>query len=380
LRGRIVKPRLHAVTKVQISAANVLRCIARLRYGADSPEYRERLQRDLKRFRALSDAEISDTAVDNWFRRNTAGPQRRRSITFLHDYFSRNVTLANSATKERQNLHAAVAEFLRPPAHSNMPPRSMGSPAVGVFAKTGAVVHWNQNRDDFLQFRAIEGSYQVIRPHASGGEVFILEPMAIEVNEPQGSASLRMYSHNFRMREYVYTGDLYASFRYGFSLIRRRHEDNPGRFAIRCLNLHIGTHREAEGYVSHPCLSGLMLRGVTGSTGPIRTICTPFIALKAPPPDRDFTTAEFISMIGELRRLHTNSSIIIGEVRPPTTLFQFCSRIFSELGRDFSTGLVLQTLRPENVEKAVLSGAADANDSPFAIWSRAVNAHATAHG
>ncbi len=376
----MVNPRAHTVTRVQISAANVLRCIARLRYGTDSSERRKHLQRDLKRFRALSDAEISDTAVDNWFRRNAAGPQRGRSIAFLYEYFSRNVALANSETKERRNLYAAVNEFLRPPKHSHITHRSSDSPAPGAFAKTGAIAQWNQNQDDLLQFRAIEGSYQIIRPHASGGEIFILEPMAIEVNEQRGSASLRMYSHNFRMREYVYTGELYASFRYGFSLIRRRHEDNPDRFALRCLNLHIGTHREAEGYVSHPCLSGIMLRGVTGTTGPIRTVGTPFIALRAPPPHPDFALAEFSSVIGELRRLHTNSSILIGEVRPPTTLFQFCSRVFSELHRDFSKGLVLHTLRPENVEKAVLSGPADNNDTPFAIWSRTVNAHASAHG
>lgn len=365
------------MAKLQITGANVLRGLVRLRYGAASPDGRARLQRDLKRFRALSNSKISDTAIDNWFRRGAGGPQRGRSITFLFDYFIRNVTLSGSATKEQKNLYTAVTEFLRPPAHVSVAPEPQNSSEGNMSAKRGAVAGWNHDQDDLLQFRAIEGSYQIIRPPASERDVFILEPMAIVVDEQRSSASLQMYSHNLRMRQYLYTGDLYASFRYGFSLIRREHEENPDRYAIRCVNIHIGTHREAEGYTSHSCLTGLMLRGVAGDAGPIRTTATPFVALKAPPPHFDFDLADFLSVAGELRRLHTNSAILIGEVRSPTPLFQFCSKLYSELRKDFLAGLVLQTLRPEYVEQAVLSGATGTGGTPFTIWTRAVNAHAT---
>jgi len=229
-----------------------------------------------------------------------------------------------------------------------------------------------------LQIRTLEGSYQIIRPHASGENSFILEPMAIEVNDQQGTAGIRMYSHNQRIPEYVYTGDLYASDRLGLSLLRRKHENKiPERFALRAIALHIGTHREVEGYVSHPCLSGLMLRGVAGTHGPLRISGTPFVAMRAPSPQTNFSFAEFVGMVGDLRRLHTNSSILIGVAEAPSTLFQFCERLFGKLGHEFLTGLVLNTLRPEDIEKAVLSDATDTDATAFDVWVRIVNAYAS---
>jgi hypothetical protein len=362
-----------------VTSSNIIRCVARLRFGNDSHDRREKLRRDLKRFRAHSGADISDTAIDNWFGRNAAGPRREQSISFLYDYFSQNVVLDSSASREQKNLHSLVEEYLRPPVHSPSAPVTRAPDSVDAAAlKRGAVAQWTEDREALLQFRALEGAYQLIRPHASSRDRYILEPMAVHVDEQQGTATLRMYSHNHRVREYAYEGVLYASFRYGFSLIRRKHDENPARLAIRCINLHIGTHREAEGYVSHACLSGLMLRGVAANTGPIRTIAAPFIALKAPAVQHDFALAEFVSVDADVRRLHNGSSILTGDARGSTPLFQFCDRVFSGLSRDISSGLVLNTLRPEIIEQAVRSAVAGTHDTPFAIWSHVVEAHATA--
>ena len=243
--------------------------------------------------------------------------------------------------------------------------------------RTGAGVQWNRVPKACCRFGRWKALTKLLTA-CLGWKLIILEPMAIEVNEQQGTTGIRMYSHNQRTREYMYTGDLHASDRLGLSLLRRKHENKiPDRFAVRAIALHIGTHREAEGYVSHPCLSGLMLRGVAGTHGPLRISGTPFVAMKAPSPQPNFALAEVVGMVGDLRRLHTNSSILIGEAPPPGTLFQFCDRLFGILGQEFLTGLVLSTLRPEGIEKAVLSDATDADATAFDVWARVVNAYAT---
>jgi hypothetical protein len=110
----------------------------------------------------------------------------------------------------------------------------------------------------------------------------------------------------------------------------------------------------------------------------MRTIGVPFIALKAPDDRHDFRLAEFMTVNRDLRRLHKNSSVLIGEAREPSALFHFCHHVFSELEHDFSTGLVLHTLRPETIEKAVLSTAPESHDGPFSVWSQLVEAQGTA--
>src|ERR1044072_3531548 len=102
----------------KVSSDNVIRCLTELRFGAASSAMKARFRRDLKQFRILTHAEISDTAIDNWFQPGATGPQQARSFGFLYDYFSKNVGRGDGKSQAHRDLFGAVEDFLRPPVHS----------------------------------------------------------------------------------------------------------------------------------------------------------------------------------------------------------------------------------------------------------------------
>jgi hypothetical protein len=360
-----------------VTPQNVIRCLAELRFGSHSAQALRRLQTDLKRFRKRSGQLLSDTAIDKWFKSGARGPQRMGSIDFLSHYASSNISIRDLKSAQDRDLLWSVQDFLRLPNTTAADETGLHDAELDDGAQLsgpeGAAGRWtDQDPEAFLQFGSLEGAYQLIRPHSSIHEVFILEALSIETNEETSSASLRMYSHNQRAPEFAYLGEFYASYRYGFSLARRRHENNPARFAIRCLTFNVGTQREVEGYLRYPCLGGLMLRGVAGNTGPRRAVGLPLILIRTAEAPGHFGQATFDRVSDDLRRLYDGSAILVGEVRAESPLFQFCKKTFERLYPVESAGWVLSTPRPEDVADVISSMGTGGRQSPSDVWNATV--------
>jgi hypothetical protein len=361
-----------------VSAQNVMRCLAELRFGSHSAQARSRLQVDLKRFRKRSQQPLSDTAIDKWFRQGASGPQRMGSIEFLARYVASNISTRDLKSPEAEALYVSVKDVLRLPTAPTVETQQEDAElddGAQPSGPEGAAEKWtDQDPEALLQFRALEGTYQLVRPHSSIQDAFILEALSIELDEGTNSANLRMYSHNQRAPEFAYFGEFYASYRYGFSLARRRHENNPARYAIRCLTFNVGTQREVGGYLSYPCLAGLMLRGVAGNTGPRQAVGLPLILIKMANTAGDFQRATFDPVSDDLRRLFDLSDVLVGELHSPSPLFQFCQRAFQTLRLTSLTGLVLQTPRPEAVSEVITAMGTGVHRSPAQVWKAAVMA------
>jgi hypothetical protein len=114
----------------EITTSNLIDQLASIRFGNASSQTKKRLERDLKRFRRVTNAEISETAIENWFRPQGADPLRARSIGFLHDYFTHNVKKGSLSAKNQQELYGLIEEFLRPPAYSKSPSTQTASSPV----------------------------------------------------------------------------------------------------------------------------------------------------------------------------------------------------------------------------------------------------------
>lgn len=358
--------------KAQVSSKNILRLMAQAGiYGkATEASPLSALKSHLLLYQdvvtAAGGESVTRLAISNWFlNRKPSHPTHATAKHFLRGYLSW-LGRSKKFSGEQQQLVERIIQYLE-----STEPRQSKLPAKG-----GATETWGeQDHDTLLQFRALEGTYQVIRPYSVEPGTYVLEPLAIEVDEGNRSARVRMYSHNQRASDLVYSGGLYASYHYGFSLIRRLHESNPKRFALRCITFFVAIEREGDGYLSQPCLSGLISRGVAGIVGPTRMMAAPFIALKAPGHSSDFSSPDFKYLKNGLRRLHKKGDILVGQVTGSEALPRLCHQIFSKLKRYLTSGLVLYAVQPERIEAAIMKSSSGGEKDVFSVWSAAVKAH-----
>jgi hypothetical protein len=358
----------------KISADNILALIARVRTTSRDRTSRidplESLYNHLCQYRLIlavgAKGTISQVAIYNWFyKKPRAMPGHRDSKRFLNGYLEWLAEESWSFDQRQRPLLLALRQYLEP----------FGLPERKEVVKGGATASWTEtDSDTLMQFKALEGVYQFIRPHSSLQDQVVLEALAIVINEGSRTAEVQMYSHNQRSPRFLYQGEFYASYNYGYSLVRRAHEKNLTRFALRCLTFFVNSQREGQNYIPQPGLSGLVERGVEGKSGPIRMIASPFIALKAPGAVPSLDQADFSNCKGDLRRLHEKHDIVVGKVAKPSPLFRFCDRLFVKLKPQLIKGLVLQTVSSETLASAVGSKAVN-SESLFFHWSDAVKNH-----
>ena len=212
------------------------------------------------------------------------------------------------------------------------------------------------------------GTYQILRPHTGSEHCYVLEPMSIEIDNARPTNMF--YSHNHLGREYLYKGKSNTAERYYFSLMTRQHEHVKSMESYRCVAFNIG-----EG-MWESCLSGLMLRGVTGEGAAKRAVAVPFLALRSGEKDSlvepNWLLLDAAPGADRVYRLAPKSHVLIGEIRARwyPKLFAICDSIFKQIG-DLKAGLfptnrmVLNTLAPSNLR--------DIAELNFKDWARVVD-------
>jgi hypothetical protein len=354
----------------------LIEALVAARYDEVGDSTKENLFNELKEHNyelaeAGSTLRVSDTAIKGWFKRPKPSPPTRRvALDFLHSFVERILQQATSAMTEPRK--AALHEIR---ACLESLTRAVVRPAPKKRRqRVGSIGAWDvKDTEAPAQFRAIAGDYQIVRPHSSNPDEYVLEAMSIEVDETTRRATLRMYSHTQASSEFMYSGALYISHRYGFSLIQRKHDLNPDRLALRSLVLYVESKKVGPRFAASPCLSGIMLRSVSGQggAGVARAIGAPFVAIKAPD-TRNFAEPDFITRPDALLELHTGRDLLIGEVANSNVLFSFCNRVFSQI--KFQSGLIIQTVPPKTLRKIIRSDMSG-DDVYFAEWATAVSQH-----
>jgi hypothetical protein len=186
------------------------------------------------------------------------------------------------------------------------------------------------------------GTYQTIRPYVTDDSLYVLEPLSIAMNE-SGEIENWMFSRNYPELKYIYHGTAVSAYVNYFSLLTRRHDKDPAENSFRCIALYIGEGADPR------CLSGLMLRGVSGRSGEtLQPAGVPFIAL-ASGEEIDLEEPVFVqARKGNLYKLRGGSHVVVGDVSTETepAMFAFCERIFHALaGNDKSPPVREQALR-----------------------------------
>jgi hypothetical protein len=172
------------------------------------------------------------------------------------------------------------------------------------------------------------GQYQIIRPYVTSSTTYILE--AMEIERHNGRLRHLLVSHNRPEQRFLYTGEAEVEPRYYFVLLSRPHEEFKHARAHRCITFYTDHPRYA------PCLSGIMLRGVSGGHGKYAA-AIPFVALRMPPAQslhkmQQVTISNAAAQADALRRVHPDSNLLIGEVREHwyKAVFDICHAIFSD--------------------------------------------------
>ena len=215
------------------------------------------------------------------------------------------------------------------------------------------------------------GVYQILRPHTFLADRFILE--AYELGVRNNKIFNRMYSHsNGPQPKYLYEGEGHAGGRYYSSLLIRPHEVLEGQGAFRCLTLFTGSTALDD------CLSGLMLRGVSGNRGGRQAVALPLIALRIPN-GASLSEPDFVSF-GRPgpHRVHRDGYLMLGDIgsRPRyKALYDWCNSIMQSM-RSLKDGvisgndIVLHTVTPSDLSEI--------EGLDFKSWKAAVDAFWTA--
>jgi hypothetical protein len=228
--------------------------------------------------------------------------------------------------------YEAVRNFLAPFGIPQLQPTAKRKDLAGS-KETWAKPDINTLR----KFKALAGIYQILRPSSiitmEGGRTktsrYVLEAMAIEVDERRRRANFLMFSRSQSEPKFLYTGPFYVSYRYAHSLIHRQHEENNQGFAMRAVAMYVG--EDANHRPSVPCISGILLRGVAATTpeAGTRAISTPFIGIKTDPNGARFRSATLSPAVNELKWLNNDCTVLLGTLKNPEgAILQFCDRLF----------------------------------------------------
>lgn len=218
------------------------------------------------------------------------------------------------------------------------------------------------------KLRPIAGAYQIIRPYTSDAKRYVLEIMAINVEASDRNQVLSMYSHSWPEKRFRYHGHLTVNNKYCFGFCTRQHEDHDFLETPRCLVIHV-SHLE-------PCLSGILLRGVSAYTTRKIAIGVPFIAIKTTQEMSILETAQLEKIKPNLFKL--GDELLVGDISKNDKQFQrqfeFCDGVFSVLKHALhnDNGFTLQTANHDQLQDA-LKSVAGMDATYFSAWKDALS-------
>lgn len=204
-------------------------------------------------------------------------------------------------------------------------------------------------------WRLLAGVYQVIRPNAESDQAYIFEGMEIRIDG--GLVRAYYYSGDHTRPELLYSGTATPAERYFFTLVVRPHEVHPERRALRSLAFYV-----AEDF-DRSCLTGLMIRGMSGTNSDKGLASLPFvaIALENEAPLRDNKNVPIKKPkpgANEMVVSKHGGHLVLGDAHKNAypTLFAFGDAIFNEpaiRGSIMRGGLKLRTIAPSVLKDAV---------------------------
>src|SRR5205085_68026 len=162
-----------------------------------------------------------------WFAKSgRTHPNRQKPLQFLNRFLS-SIKISSKGRIASKRIYEDVLDFLSP----------FGLPSLQPVRKEIIRIAAAESRAKYdpgmiKRLKALAGTYQIIRPSSAGVSDqaksrvtrYVLEAMAIEVDEDRHLANLLMYSRGQPDAKFVYTRPLYLAYRYGYSLAHRVHE------------------------------------------------------------------------------------------------------------------------------------------------------------
>jgi hypothetical protein len=367
----------------------------------DDTQYREcsLFRSDLREFRrrhrlvasVQDEPLITATALGLWFASgSTAGPARRTALRFLVAYCSDIIARkedenTKGLTSDRLKLvqlalvRSAQDEFIKTIA--GLPPKKIRTREQQHAQEPGDREH---EKKFVSKLSAISGLYQVIRPSAANVSSYVLEPL--EITATGRDTNIFMYSHNLPDKEFMYSGEIDLTTRYGFTLIKRNNDSDGGRsknaYRELCLFYNFSRSSTSNDYISHQCISGLLIRGVRGEhTVGQPAVGMPFIAFRRLPLNQSecphlLSNAEFQKEKDDLTSLLHDNNILCGEIAETLNpLYSFCQSLFESVtsksregvSKTFSLNLVMRTISPADLD-AIIHHLAGRDSTFYDTW------------
>lgn len=218
--------------------------------------------------------------------------------------------------------------------------------------------------------RAIAGLYQLIRPFVGDASRIILEPMSI--CDVAGMAHVYMYSHQQKMTERKYVGNLHFSSLYASAFLLRRHESGTGH-AMRSISLFVDYRERAGNFEQRDCFSGIMLRGTSGKAVPRMITAVPFVAIRVSDPD-SLDQIQFEKSRTKVVRAVTDACAFAGELHERDGLvFSEPKFILSKVYPTTNEDQIVRTVLPTYLSDLITG--TFAKPSPLAWWMDLCKTH-----
>jgi hypothetical protein len=327
-----------------ISPENLMDSVFEVLFGYRyETSYKGKFLKELERFRrkfeSSHDSCVTRSAIRDWFSGDKPrAPKREHALRFLLELLKLHAEEHRILNGSRKELHEAVIRYLE---------GEVGNQSLGSKKAAKPPKGWHGNQRTWDNAVSLSGTYQLLRPSATsaGSNRYVLEVMSIDALSGNLDETLFMYSHTQPSRDYLYSGSIEMNYKYCFGLMKRPHEHIDDIYSIRSIVLYSASNKE--------CLSGILLRGVTGQHGAKMAIAAPFVAIKSdfsPNAIKTCAIREFIPLIYLL-----NDSLLLGEVKRDSLLtndiFLFCDNIFSSLRNQIChvDGFVLQAIEAQKV-------------------------------
>jgi hypothetical protein len=356
------------MAEVISDGAELLTAICHLLYGETSTyQGNSRFFKVLAAFRRhlLSKKKEAPTlpAIRQWLAKNPSLPRRPASFQFLLDFLIWS-TIVDPPLATRNEEFESVLEGLRT-FIAEINPKSSGESTAAAAPPSRML----PARDKLLdRLRPIAGTYQLIRPFTSNSDRYVLETMSINPEATELDEMLTMYSHTQPKERYRYRGYMTVNNKYCYGICTREHEDYDDLPTPRCIVMHVSD--------PEPCLSGIMLRGVSGLTTGKVAIGVPFLAIKTPYSATTLTTKALKRIRANLFQIEP--ALLVGRAakgdRYSRKIFDFCDAIFSELRSAIlnTNGFTLQTV-DSDLLWTTLNSSKIRGESYFFAWDAATS-------
>ena len=324
--------------------------------------------KELRAFRKFlernSRESVTLPAIAGWFRPDGAEPTRIEALQFLHGYLL--WTTGRQAVANRINrsaLDALANDLLRTIEFERSGYPREPAPAQEAKRSDRGRKPWADQRTT-EKLKTIAGVYQIIRPYTSRVDWYVLEVMSINAHAVLPDQVVLMYSHTQPKKEYLYSGAVSVNNKYCFGMLSRKHEDHESLRTPRSIVIDISAPQA--------CISGIMLRGVTGRSGQA-AIAVPFVAIRSPCDVGTLQSQEIERLDRGLNKIQ--DGLLIGEIgqSDQNEIFEFCDQLFKQLKSPFhnSNGFTLQTINSMELCR-LINPSARTDDEYFVGWKSAV--------